>query len=91
LVPIQPRGSKPPIFAVHPLKGGVFYITLFRATDRQAGLGRTIDPQLGWGELALRGVDIIEVPGHHLSILTEPNVKILADQLRDRIDRSLES
>ncbi|WP_375341428.1 amino acid adenylation domain-containing protein [Lyngbya sp. CCY1209] len=66
-------------------------ITLFRAADRQAGLGRTIDPQLGWEELALGGVDIIEVPGHHLSILTEPNVKILAEKLRDRIDRSLES
>jgi thioesterase domain-containing protein/acyl carrier protein len=40
------------------------------------------DPIMGWGTLALGGVDIIPCPGSHHTLLKEPFVGILARQLR---------
>jgi amino acid adenylation domain-containing protein len=45
-----------------------------------------IDPKFGWGELALGGLDIVRVPGGHISLLREPNVQILAERLKLIID-----
>ncbi len=41
-----------------------------------------IDPQFGWGNLAQGQLDIYEVPGDHLGILKEPQVKLLAQVLK---------
>jgi len=41
-----------------------------------------IDPQFGWGNLAQGQLDIYEVPGDHLGILKEPQVKLLAQILK---------
>ena len=46
-----------------------------------------IDPQLGWGRIAAGGVEVHEVPGEHISIFREPNVRSLAEKLT----RSLET
>ena len=35
-----------------------------------------------WGELARGGVELIRVPGTHLSLLQEPHVKVLAEKLK---------
>ena len=40
-----------------------------------------IDPQLGWGRVAAGGVEVHELPGEHISIFREPNVRILAEKL----------
>ncbi|HXP82782.1 MAG TPA: amino acid adenylation domain-containing protein [Verrucomicrobiae bacterium] len=40
------------------------------------------DPYFGWRELLTGGSEIYEVPGDHEGIFHEPNVKILAEQLR---------
>jgi aspartate racemase len=44
------------------------------------------DPKMGWGDLALGGLDIVEVAVNPHSMLLEPYVKVLAAQLRERID-----
>jgi glutamate-1-semialdehyde aminotransferase/thioesterase domain-containing protein/acyl carrier protein len=43
------------------------------------------DPRMGWGDLALGGLDIVEVAVNPHSMLLEPYVKVLADQLKERI------
>jgi thioesterase domain-containing protein len=59
-------------------------LTLFRATggDFDPALGA----DLGWGEYTGRPVEVLEVPGHHISLLAEPNVGVLAERLRAAID-----
>jgi amino acid adenylation domain-containing protein len=53
-------------------------IILFRASRQPAG---NDDARLGWGGLAAGGEELHEVPGDHFTILTEPSVRVLADQL----------
>jgi glutamate-1-semialdehyde aminotransferase/thioesterase domain-containing protein/acyl carrier protein len=43
------------------------------------------DPKMGWGELAMDGLDIVEVAVNPHSMLLEPYVKLLAEQLKERI------
>lgn len=64
-------------------------VTLFRAGVRSAaGAG---EPDMGWGRLALGGVEIREVPGDHVDMLLEPQVRLLAEQLRDCIRRAIDA
>jgi thioesterase domain-containing protein len=61
-------------------------ITLFRACERSR---RTYpDPDLGWGELAAGGAEVHDVPGNHLTMLEEPHVRILAEQLRACLNKA---
>ena len=57
------------------------HMMLFRAGD---GPGRP-DPTLGWNELAVDGVELHVVPGGHYTMLREPDVRSLAEQLRHAI------
>jgi amino acid adenylation domain-containing protein len=41
-----------------------------------------IDPVEGWGRLATEGVDVHHIPGNHFSMLYEPNVQVLGEELR---------
>lgn len=43
------------------------------------------DPKMGWGDLAVDGLDIVEVAVNPHSMLLEPYVKVLAEQLKERI------
>jgi amino acid adenylation domain-containing protein len=45
-----------------------------------------LDAFKGWGSLATEGVDVHHVPGNHFSMLREPNVQILGEQLRQCIE-----
>jgi aspartate racemase len=40
------------------------------------------DPYFGWRELLSGRAESYEIPGDHEGILHEPNVQVLADQLR---------
>jgi thioesterase domain-containing protein len=55
-------------------------VTLIRARARPLFSRQSHD--LGWGQLALEGVEVRVIPGAHDSILKEPFVRVLADQLR---------
>jgi amino acid adenylation domain-containing protein len=60
-------------------------VTLFRASvQRDSRLPR----DLGWGSVAEGGVEVYELPGDHDRIFEEPNVRVLAEQLRARLERS---
>ena len=48
-------------------------------------LSRITDPDKGWGQLALGGVEIREFSGSHHTLLTEPFVSDLAEQLRVKL------
>jgi amino acid adenylation domain-containing protein len=61
-------------------------VTLFRASKRLAGYNN--DPDLSWGELAAGGVEVHEIPGYHGSIVMEPRVRILAEQLQACLSKS---
>lgn len=54
-------------------------ITLFKAIEQPDVFEQ--DSSLGWHTLA-HNIQLHEVPGNHLSLLKEPNVQILANQLR---------
>lgn len=63
-------------------------ITLFRATEtmkRVNHLFSYLDEQMGWGELALGGLDIYDIPGTHVNILLEPYVQELATQIQNSL------
>jgi thioesterase domain-containing protein len=63
-------------------------ITLLRATDRliEDAQGVYADcfckSDLGWCELTTEPVEQYNVPGDHITMLTEPYVKALASQLK---------
>lgn len=59
-------------------------VTLFRG--RHSNPSMVIDPQGGWGRVALEGVDLIEVPGGHLSIFKEPHIRELGAALARCLD-----
>jgi thioesterase domain-containing protein/NAD(P)-dependent dehydrogenase (short-subunit alcohol dehydrogenase family)/acyl carrier protein len=52
---------------------------LFRCKIRSAG--EDPDYWMGWKPVVRGNLHAVEVPGNHLSMMTEPNVEILADQL----------
>lgn len=55
-------------------------ITLFKAVEQNALYGP--DAKLGWGNTALGGVQIIDVPGDHMTLLEKTKVFQLANHLR---------
>lgn len=55
-------------------------IAVFRA--RKQPRQRIRDVSLGWGKLALAGVDVYFIPGGHTSVLQEPYVEGLAAELK---------
>jgi thioesterase domain-containing protein len=55
---------------------------------RQAGAEVTDRPSQGWEELTTRPIELHAVPGHHATILAEPQVRVLASQLQSCLDRA---
>jgi amino acid adenylation domain-containing protein len=47
------------------------------------------NPLKGWDKVATEGVDLIVVPGDHFSMMQEPHIQVLAEQLRNRIQQTL--
>ena len=56
-------------------------MVLFRAIKRDV-FEVGYDRDLGWGPLAAGGLEIFDVPGDHLGILKDPNVRVLAEKLQ---------
>jgi amino acid adenylation domain-containing protein len=67
------------IFQVYPGQ-----ITLFRTSDenRYEAIGEKYDPQLGWGDIITGGIDMNYIPGSHLTVMEEPHVQVIAEQLK---------
>src|SRR5207245_2259140 len=62
-------------------------VTLFRPSQQPARIKKA---QLGWGQLALGGLEIHEVSGETDMMFTEPHVRVLADRFRACIERARE-
>jgi aspartate racemase len=69
-------------YEVKPYSGRV---TLFRARHGSPHIHS--DPLGGWGEVADGGVDVIEVPGTHSSMLEQPHVAALGEAISHCIAR----
>ena len=54
-------------------------ITLFKSSEQVSMAHR--DPTLGWSELTTDQVEVIRLPGNHLTMLRKPHVQVLAEQL----------
>jgi thioesterase domain-containing protein len=53
-----------------------------RAADVRETVATRRNPTLGWETLAGGGLEIHDVPGGHISMFEEPNVRILAETLK---------
>jgi len=61
-------------------------VTLFRS---KIWIGRThLSTDGGWKELAAGGVEVHEIPGYFTDIVAEPQVQVLAKQMRACLDRA---
>jgi thioesterase domain-containing protein len=69
-------------------KPGVYpdRLTLFRTQTTPLFYSHGTDKE--WGKLAAGGVEIRVVPAHHLTMLREPHVRILAHELRTCLDKT---
>jgi thioesterase domain-containing protein len=65
-------------------------VTTFHAARRPSHWGDFYwrDSENGWERLVSGGVDIRVVPGNHITMLQEPHVPVLAEQLRDCLDEA---
>jgi amino acid adenylation domain-containing protein len=61
-------------------------VTLFRAKEKSAG--SLNDPYAVWWRAAAGGVDLREIGGDHLSLLKEPQVRLLAEELNSALEHS---
>jgi len=61
-------------------------ITLLRSAERTVDF--EFDPRMGWGRLATQGVEILDVPGEHQTMLWEPHVQVLAGRLAECLQES---
>ena len=62
-------------------------VTLFRSKI-SSPKRYALDPLGGWGEFALGGVEVIDVPGDHMSMIKEPNLPVLAAQLKACLEKA---
>ena len=65
-------------------------VTFFRATNNPT----SATSRLRWGRLAAGGLEVHKVPGNHSfadSLLSEPNVRVLAEKLKACLDRAQKS
>ncbi|MCT7951052.1 amino acid adenylation domain-containing protein [Ancylothrix sp. C2] len=60
-------------------------ITLFRSLERPTK--NSYDPLLGWGDLVAGGMEIVEVPGHHSTMIVEPRVRFLAAAIKNCLEK----
>jgi amino acid adenylation domain-containing protein len=61
-------------------------ITLFRVKEKS--LGSLDDPYAIWWRIAAGGVNLREIGGGHLSLLKEPQVRFLGEELAHALDQS---
>jgi thioesterase domain-containing protein len=70
-------------YALRPYAG---HVALFCASEKS--LRGVRDPNRGWQSLAGGGLEVYEIPGGHVSILAEPQVRVLAQHLQGCLDRA---
>ena len=61
-------------------------LTIFRASQKSVGFDD--DPKLGWGGVAAGETEIHQIPGSHTDLMTEPQVRLLAEKLQLCLDKT---
>jgi amino acid adenylation domain-containing protein len=52
------------------------------------GISKEREPDLGWQKYSSQPVEIIPVPGNHVSMITNPNVQVLAEKIARQISNA---
>jgi thioesterase domain-containing protein len=60
--------------------GGIYYLHAVRE-DQKGNFDLGTDLTLGWRDVSAKQVEVIEVPGNHMSIVLKPDVRELAESL----------
>ncbi|AFZ23898.1 acyl-CoA synthetase (AMP-forming)/AMP-acid ligase II [Cylindrospermum stagnale PCC 7417] len=65
-------------------------VTLLRTEDenRADAVGVKYEPQFGWGEIVMGGLEIHYIPGSHLSLLDKPYVQVLAEKFKVCLEKA---
>jgi amino acid adenylation domain-containing protein len=61
---------------------------VFRAQASEMAYFYAVDPALGWQGLLTRGIEVIETPGDHFSLLKRPHLLTLADHFKKYLKSS---
>lgn len=59
-------------------------ITVLRASEQQL----FDDPTMGWDKFSSKPIQSYDVPGDHITMVTEPHVQVLAEQLTICIEQA---
>ncbi len=70
------------IYAAKPYGGSA---VLFRAQERSP---LSTDLKAGWGDIIHGEIEVCEIPGDHLSMLSHPNRSVVAQELERRLNRT---
>jgi acyl transferase domain-containing protein/thioesterase domain-containing protein/NAD(P)-dependent dehydrogenase (short-subunit alcohol dehydrogenase family)/acyl carrier protein len=62
-------------------------ITLFRAARGIASADERFGSDLGWERWTTQGVEVHEIPGTHEDLMTEPNVRVVAQEVAGCLTR----
>ncbi|WP_017654192.1 non-ribosomal peptide synthetase [Fortiea contorta] len=68
-------------------------LTLLRASEVNAEDAALLtelrqDPAWGWGEFAAENIDIHLVPGDHITMMAQPHISVVAQQLKNCIEQA---
>lgn len=63
-------------------------ITVLRATEKTPYASSYIDFTREWQEFSSLPLEVHDVPGHHFSIMREPHIQILAEEVSCLLDRA---
>ena len=64
------------------------HVVLFKARDFSP-LFNNVPPEQGWLDYLQTPLELYTIPGDHASILSEPNVKLIAEKMRQTMDAFL--
>ncbi|MFO1078502.1 MAG: thioesterase domain-containing protein [Planctomycetota bacterium] len=76
-------------FYRHVVKAYPGHVDLFRAQQWIGGTRYIVDEALGWRPFVQGGMTIVECPGDHFTMCTEPNVQVLCRGYMAAMDRVL--
>jgi amino acid adenylation domain-containing protein len=60
-------------------------VTLFKATDVPR---QEVSKETGWREVAIGGMEVVEVPGGHLTMMQEPCIQVLGQRLMETLKKA---
>ncbi len=71
-------------YVLRPWAGHIVLMRAEKTGFEAEGLG----PAYGWDEVVTGGVEVVEVPGNHDTLVLEPNATTLVQELRSTLDRT---